>query len=129
MVKYPPPGGETGRRLAQRSLRPQRSRKRRHRHIKTSCAPFSLPNHSLLQHDNLRSSLTPRRHREPQKSRTKVHFSTKYTLSTRNQRMPLILLIYSQIHVIKFPPMAKLFHILIKTNKQTTISLFALTIG
>ena len=43
---------------------------------------FNLPNHS--QHDYLRAILTPREHRKPQKSRTKINYSTGYTLSTRN---------------------------------------------
>ena len=34
--------------------------------------------------DYLRAILTPREHRKPQKSRTKIHFSNGYTLSTRN---------------------------------------------
>ena len=49
-------------------------------------------------------------------SRTKTHLSTRNTLSTRNPWTPLISLIYSQLHVTIFPPMAKLFHALIITN-------------
>ena len=47
---------------------------------------FNLPNHS---HHNMTicglSFFTPREHREPQKSRTKIHLSIGYTLSTRDQ--------------------------------------------
>ena len=41
------------------------------------------------------------------------YLSTGYTLSTRYQWKPLIPLIYSQIHVTIFPPMAKLPYTLI----------------
>ena len=57
-----------------------------------------------------RAILAPQEHRKPQKSRIKVHLLTGYTLSTRDQRTPLISLIYSQIHVTIFPPMAKLLY-------------------
>ena len=36
------------------------------------------------QHDYLRAILTPREHKKPQKSRTKIHFSIGHTLSIRN---------------------------------------------
>ena len=75
---------------------------------------FSLPNHSHhAQHDYLRAILTPREHRKPQNSRTKINFSTGYTLSTRNQWTLLIPLIYSQIHVTISSPMAMLLYTLI----------------
>ena len=48
--------------------------------------------------------------RKPRNSGTKMHFSTEHTLSTRNQWMPLVPFINSQIHVTPFPPMAKLLH-------------------
>ena len=48
-----------------------------------------------------------RQHRKPQKSGTKIYLSTGYTLSTRDQKTPLIPLIYSQIHVTIFSSMAK----------------------
>ena len=51
------------------------------------------------QHDYLRAILTPWQHRKPQKSWTKIYLSTGYTLSTWDQKTPLISLIYSQIHV------------------------------
>ena len=47
-----------------------------------------------------------------------IHFSTRYTLATWKQWMPLVSLIHSQIHVTIFPPMAKLFHTFIKTNNN-----------
>ena len=55
---------------------------------------------------------------ESRKKIKKNHFLTRHTLSTRNQWTPLIPLIYSQIHVTVFPPMPKLFHVLIKTNNN-----------
>ena len=70
---------------------------------------FDLPNHS--QHDNLRPILTPRKHRKPKKN-----LSTGFTLSTQNQWMPPIPLIYSEVHVTIFPPIARLLLILIKSN-------------
>ena len=51
-------------------------------------------------------------HRKPQKSRTKIHLSTRQTTSMRNQRTPLIPLIYVTIYA----PTAKLLHTLIKVN-------------
>ena len=51
----------------------------------------------------------------------KVHFLTRYTLSTQNQWTPPIPLIYSKIHVTAFPPMPKLFHVLIKTNNNPQV--------
>ena len=48
---------------------------------------------------------------------TKIHLSTRYTLSTRNQWTPLVPLIYSQIHVTIFPLMAKLLNTPIKLTK------------
>ena len=65
-------------------------------------------NISQLLIDNLRTILTPREHRKPQKSGTKIHHSTGYTLSTQDEGTPLIPLMYSQIHVTIFPPTAKL---------------------
>ena len=53
------------------------------------------------QHDYLRGILSPREHRKPQKTPTKIQLSTGYTLSP---------LIYSQIHVTIFSPTAKLLH-------------------
>ena len=46
---------------------------------------------------------------ETQKAQ-KFCLSTWHTISTRDQRTPLTPLIYSQIHVTIFPPMAKLLH-------------------
>ena len=51
------------------------------------------------KHNYLQAILTPRERRMPQKSRTKIHFWTGYTLSTQNQWIPIIALIYSQIYV------------------------------
>ena len=62
--------------------------------------------------------LTPREHRKPQKSQTKIHLSTRHTLCTRNQWTPLVPLIYSQIYVTIFVlPMAKLLHTPVKPTK------------
>ena len=74
---------------------------------------FNLPNHSHHIICSLWAILTPGEHRKLQKSWTKVYLSTGYTLSTQDQWMPLIPLIYSQIHVTIFPPMEKLLHTLI----------------
>ena len=49
----------------------------------------------------------------------KFIFQLRYTLSSRNQLIPLI---YSQIHVAIFPPMAKLLHTCIKTNNTQNSS-------
>ena len=73
--------------------------------------PYSIP----PQHDNLQANLTPRERRKPQKSQTKIHLPTGYTLSTRDQWTPLMPLICLQIHDIIFPPMAKLLHTPTKT--------------
>ena len=54
---------------------------------------------------------------EPQKCRTKIHLSTGYTQSSRDQWTPLIRLIYSQIHDTIISPMAKLLH---TPHKPTT---------
>ena len=45
-----------------------------------------------------------------------IHLSTWYTPSSIHQWMPLMPLIYSQIHVTRFPPMAKLLYARIKAN-------------
>jgi len=72
---------ETGRPLPQT---PTRRRTKQHRCVQTSRAPFQSSQSLPPQHDYLRTILTPREHRKLQKSRTKIHFSTGYTLSTRN---------------------------------------------
>ena len=105
--------GETGRRLADHFREHLRDAEQNNTDAsKPVACHFNLPNHS---HHNiyLRAILTPREHRKPEKSRTKINFSTGYTLSTRNQWTLLIPLIYSQIHVTISSPMAKLLYTLI----------------
>ena len=64
---------------------PTRRRTKKHRCVQTSRAPFQSSEPLPPQHDYLRAILTPREHRKLQKSRTKINFSTGYTLSTPNQ--------------------------------------------
>ena len=54
-------------------------------------------------------------HHENTESQRKT-FEQGFLLSTQNQWMPHIPLIYSQIHVTIFPPMARLLLTLIKSN-------------
>jgi len=60
------------------------------------------------------------------KFRTKILLSTGYSLSTWNQQTPLMPLIYLQIHVTIFPPMAKLLRILITTSNTHNSSILGL---
>ena len=63
---------------------PTRCRTKQHRCVQTSRAPFQSSQPLPPQHDYLRAILTPREHRKPQKSRTKINFSTGYTLHTES---------------------------------------------
>ena len=99
--------------------------------VKPVAHHFNLPYHSHhnCQHDYLRTILAPRYHRKPQKSQTKIHLSIGFTLSTRDQWMPLIPLIYSQNsrdHISTNGKAPLHFHI---NLQQPTIPLFALTKG
>jgi len=60
--------------------------------LQANITPVLLP-----QHCSLRPILTRREYRKPQKSRTKIHLSTRFTLSTWDQWTPL--LAYSCHHV------------------------------
>ena len=69
--------GETERRLADRFREQLRGVEKNDTDASKPVARhFSLPNHSQPQHDYLRASFTPRE----QKSETKIHLSTGYTL-------------------------------------------------
>ena len=106
---------ETEKELADRFLEHLRDvrKKKRLRCVQTSYAQFESSESLPPQHEYLRAILIPREHRKPQKSRTKIHLSTWYTLSTRDQGTPLTSLTYSQLHLTIFSPMAKLFYTLI----------------
>ena len=76
--------GKTWRRLADRFREHLRDVEKNNTDASKPVARhFNLPNHSP-QHHYLRAILTPRERRKLQKSRTKIHFSTGHTLSTRN---------------------------------------------
>ena len=56
----------------------------------------------------LQAILSPRGHRKPQNSRTKIHLSNGYTLFSRNQRNASHSTNYSQIHATIFPSSSSL---------------------
>ena len=82
---------QAGRRLASRFRKHPRDVQKKNNNnnntewcLQTSRVPFKSSLSLPPQHDYLRDILTPREHTKPQKSRTKIHFSTGYTFSTRN---------------------------------------------